>query len=144
MTATKFRYQGQCLCGTIQYEVAEFASRMAHCHCSMCRKFHGAAFATYGQVLADNFNWITGETELAAYRAYNGSVRKFCRHCGSSLTFDSGQSDGNVLEIALGTLDTAIPEKPDAHIFVGSQASWFTIADELPQHRAARDDKSTD
>ncbi len=34
---------------------------MAHCHCSMCRKFHGAAFSTYGEAKIENFKWLQGE-----------------------------------------------------------------------------------
>ena len=42
--------KGQCLCGSIQYEIDKVEPKMAHCHCSMCRKFHGAAFSTFAEV----------------------------------------------------------------------------------------------
>jgi hypothetical protein len=38
---------GSCLCGAVRYEVEGPATEVTHCHCGMCRKQHGAAFATY-------------------------------------------------------------------------------------------------
>jgi len=34
----------------------------------------------------------------------------------------------------MGTLDDDPGIRPQMHIFVGSKAPWFDIADELPQH----------
>jgi len=39
-------YKGSCLCGGIRFSVAAFSEKAANCYCSMCRKFHGAAFGT--------------------------------------------------------------------------------------------------
>lgn len=131
-------YRGGCLCGAVQYEVDSFNSRMAHCHCSMCRKFHGAPFATFGEAKAADFRWLQGEDELVEYQADNGTTRCFCRHCGSSMTFASAGRGGDVVEVALGTLDSNLDLSPDAHIFVGSKANWSEIHDTLPQYVADR------
>ena len=131
-------YKGQCLCGSVKYEVDEFSPRMAHCHCSMCRKFHGAAFATFGEASLGDFRWIQGEEELQTYTADNGTARQFCRRCGSSMTFSSPNSPKDMVEIALGTLDSNLEMSPDAHIFVGSKASWSEIHDALPQYLGSR------
>lgn len=131
-------YQGGCLCGQIRYAISQFEPKMAHCHCSMCRKFHGAAFASLGSVQRENFRWLQGETELVAYQAPNGTVRRFCKHCGSSLTFADSAKAVELIEIALGSLDTPLVQQPDAHIYVGSKANWSVIADGLPQYEAGR------
>ncbi|MVF12250.1 GFA family protein [Ketobacter sp. MCCC 1A13808] len=99
-------YFGSCLCGQIKYKVTSFEKDMAHCHCSMCRKFHGSAFATFGEVRAENFEWASGHGKLKSYTAHNGTVRKLCDVCGSSLIFESEASKrGGVLEIAIASLD---------------------------------------
>jgi len=131
-------YKGSCLCGSIAYEVKELGSKMAHCHCSMCRKFHGSAFATFGEAKVENFQWIKGESQLRVFTASNGTQRKFCVDCGSSLVFVPSNDTGEVVEFALGTLDTSIDQRPDAHIFVDSKSSWFEIDDELPQYDCGR------
>ncbi|OZG74515.1 hypothetical protein BTA51_05815 [Hahella sp. CCB-MM4] len=131
-------YRGSCLCGEIRYEVDQIGPKMGHCHCSMCRKFHGAGFTTYGEADAEHFRWVAGEHLLQSYKAHNGTVRRFCRQCGSSLTFASSNDSGKVVEFALGTLDSDIPCRPDVHIFVGSKANWSRIDDDLPQYEGDR------
>ena len=36
---------GSCLCGSVRYEIAASLENAEYCHCSMCRKAHGAAFS---------------------------------------------------------------------------------------------------
>jgi len=60
-------YQGSCLCGEVSYAVDKIELKMAHCHCSMCRKFHGSAFATFGEAKVENFRWISGENMIENY-----------------------------------------------------------------------------
>lgn len=133
-------YFGQCLCGAIKYEVDEIEPRMGHCHCSMCRKFHGAAFATLAEAKTDKFRWIEGEKLLANYTASNGTVRKFCRICGSSMIFCPAGDTGVSIEFSLGTLDSEIDLQPDAHIYIGSKANWYAVCDDLPQFEEGRGD----
>ncbi|MFZ0487315.1 MAG: GFA family protein [Arenicellales bacterium] len=131
-------YRGQCLCGAVKYEVDAFNPRIGHCHCSMCRKFHGAAFSTYGEANASDFRWVQGEAELKSYTADNGTTRRFCRHCGSSMTFAPSHKPDDIVEVALGTLDSNLDMSPDAHIYVGSKACWSEILDDLPQYVEGR------
>ncbi|MGH8286041.1 MAG: GFA family protein, partial [Steroidobacteraceae bacterium] len=42
--------RGSCLCGGVRFEIDGPVGRASHCHCSMCRKAHGAAFGTDGRV----------------------------------------------------------------------------------------------
>lgn len=135
-------YTGQCLCGSIKYEVDEIDSHMGNCHCSMCRKFHGAAYSTLGEAKSDNFRWIEGETLLVSYRAENGTVRRFCKVCGSSMVFAAANDTGKLIEFSLGTLDSEIALRPDAHVHVGSKASWVEILDDLPQYEGDRVNKT--
>jgi len=135
-------FQGGCLCGTVNYEFAEFLPRVAHCHCSMCRKFHGAEYATIASVPRSTFRWTKGKDALKEYRAENDTVRTFCKHCGSSLSFFSPRAPSDVIEIALGTVDGEIPVKPGAHIFVASGANWSVICDGLPQYKEGRDSET--
>lgn len=134
-------YKGQCLCGLVKYEVDTIEPEMGHCHCSMCRKFHGAAFATYGEVKTDNFHWVSGEEHLRTYLAPNGTRRQFCECCGSSLIFIPANDAGEVVEFSLGTLDSNIELRPDVHIFTDYAASWYEFSDSLPQFTEDRSSK---
>lgn len=129
---------GSCLCGKIRYEVSKIHNRMAHCHCTMCRKFHGAAFSTYTEARREHFRWVQGENNLKTYQAPNGTRRQFCEQCGSSMTFSASDADGSVIEFASATLDTPVDLHPDAHIYTESRVSWFQINDGLPEYKVGR------
>ena len=130
---------GQCLCGQIKYQVNHIEPNLGHCHCKMCRKFHGAAFATIAEAKIENFHWLKGEGLLKSYFAKNNTERKFCSVCGSSMIFVPSNDKGELIEFALGTLDADIDIKPDVHIFTQSKASWYEITDGLPQFLRGRD-----
>jgi hypothetical protein len=125
--------QGGCLCGSIRYAVDGPITGVNNCHCSMCRRFHGAAFSTYGKVAAGDFRWLSGQEFLKVYETSPGVGWAFCGKCGSSLGMPA---PGGLSEITLGSLDGDPGVRPAAHIFVGSKAAWLEITDSLPQHQA--------
>lgn len=137
-------YQGSCLCGEVRYSVESIGPNMGHCHCSMCRKFHGAAFATFGEAAKDQFRWLSGESLLKAYVAPNGTKRTFCSNCGSSLMFKSPNMPDDIVEFSLGTLDTDIPHKPDVHIFIENKACWYEPDQLLPRYAQGRNSSRVD
>ncbi len=132
-------YRGSCLCGAVTYEVDRLEPHMAQCHCIMCRKFHGAARSTFGEAKLENFRWTSGEGLLESYVATNGTTRRFCRTCGSSMTFAPSSGGEGLVEFSLGTLDTDIAERPDAHVFMDFRANWDDVDDDLPKFTEGRD-----
>ena len=132
------KYHGQCLCGGIKYEVDAIGPKMGHCHCTMCRRFHGAAFATFGEARVEDFHWLQGEDLLKVFTADNQTKRKFCVNCGSSLIFESAGDHQGTVEFSLGSLDAAPNLRPDAHIYTDAQVEWFDANDGLPRHTRGR------
>lgn len=122
--------KGSCLCGTVGYEITGSLGVTGHCHCSICRKSHGAAFATWAGVNPDQFRWTSGADFVERYQSSPGRERCFCRKCGSPLV---ATHYGKVTEVVLGTVDGDPGVRPGEHIFVGSKAPWNEIADALPQ-----------
>jgi hypothetical protein len=125
--------EGGCLCGTVRYQVDNAISDVSHCHCAMCRKHHGAAFATFGVAARDHFHWLQGEEHISVYRSSAQLERLFCSDCGSSLLCQTDE-EPDVVYLTLGTLDGDPGCRPAYHIWVGSKAPWHTITDDLPQH----------
>ncbi|CCN33753.1 putative Glutathione-dependent formaldehyde-activating enzyme [Vibrio nigripulchritudo SFn27] len=138
------KYRGSCLCGGVTFEITQFDSQVGHCHCSMCRKFHGAAFSTFINVPRGRIRWLTGDLLLRKYTAQNGTERTFCEECGSSLAFKSSKSERGSIEIALSALDDHVPVTPDAHIFMSSKADWYSDQDDLPKFEQGRDSSRFD
>ncbi len=122
--------KGGCLCGRVHYEVTGELFDASHCHCSMCRRQHGAAFATYADFNPDEFGWASGEDFVRTFETSGGGGWCFCSECGSTL---AGTDEGKVTSIALGTIKGDPGIQPESHIFVGSKALWDEISDDLPQ-----------
>ena len=122
---------GSCLCGAVRYEASE-TGLAANCHCSRCRKWHGAAFASIVRVPLDALRITSGEESISRYASSPGIDRCFCKVCGSSL-FTLRRDLGRA-HVRLGTVDGDPGVRPSLHAFVGSKASWFEITDSLPQH----------
>src|SRR5919198_3308119 len=125
--------RGSCLCGAIKYEVLGELGPIVLCHCSMCRKAQGTAFAANAPVDADRFRLVAGREVLRGYRSSPGKWRYFCSVCGSPI-YSKRDARDDVVRLRIGTLDSKIAVKPGAHIYVGSKAEWFDILDDLPQH----------
>jgi len=134
--------QASCLCGAIQFEVNSIMPLVAHCHCRMCQKFHGAAFSTFAEVKLKDLQWKKGEALLTHYEADNKSIRSFCQKCGSSLFFESRfNREQHTIEVALAAFDQLETIHPDAHIFWQSKVNWFTPKDNLVHYLAYRNSK---
>ena len=126
-------YQGSCLCGKIKFTIAGAINNIVHCHCSLCRKAQGSAYATNANVKQQDFNFICGENNLSAYEYHPKQKKYFCRSCGSPI-MSKNDSSPDVIRIRLGTIESDINERPEAHIFVDSKANWETISGDIPQY----------
>ena len=133
MTATTV--PGSCLCGAVSFEVELPSLWCAHCHCSMCRRAHGAPFVTWAGFPRDRVRVRAGE-ELASYRSSPPARRSFCRACGSPLFFESERWPGEI-HVALAALHGAIDRAPGAHVFFSDRAPWLEVADALPRRGGA-------
>jgi hypothetical protein len=97
----------------------------------MCRKAHGAAFATVATAREADFHWTQGAEYVETYPSSEELNRLFCRVCGSSLAVTEPKT-GEVF-VTAGTLDGDPGIRLESHIFVGSKAPWLDILDEKPR-----------
>jgi hypothetical protein len=126
--------KGSCLCGQVRYVAEETSGPMAHCHCRVCRKAHGAAFSTILPVQAQGFRWIAGETLLACFESSPGKQRWFCSECGSQL-ISTRDTVVDTLLLRAGCIDTGYTHSAVAHGWVESMPAWSVISDDLPQFK---------
>jgi hypothetical protein len=123
---------GRCLCGAVRFEVDPPTKWCAHCHCSLCRRAHGAGFVTWFGVDDDSFRITGGEEELSWYASSDAARRGFCSSCGSTLFFQSERWAGE-MHIALADMDGPIDREPAGHVFYDSRAEWIHVDDALPK-----------
>src|SRR5258706_1322672 len=131
---------GSCLCGGVKFQTPGPLSHLLNCHCSKCRKQHGAAFRSRARVRPEDFRWLQGEELVSYFESSPGFHRGFCSRCGSPIVnraapnYAYASVRGSDLGVPLGILDDHPRVRPEQHIFVGSKAPWFEITDDLPQY----------
>jgi hypothetical protein len=123
---------GSCLCGAVRYEITGPLGIMEHCHCSMCRKAHGAAFSSNAVISSDALTVTSGEDFLSRYESSPNRRKCFCSRCGSQL-FIRRPDKPELMVVTLGTLDDDPRARPERHVYVASKAPWYDIADDLPR-----------
>ena len=117
-------YKGSCLCGEVKFELADEPVAVSHCHCRMCQKQHGSAFATYARFPRQALHYVTDMEKLASYNSSADVVRKFCRTCGSSIEWGPSGRYLEWVSIAVATLDTEFKALEIEDIHVESRARW--------------------
>jgi len=126
-------YQGSCLCGGVELTVLGKISSIIHCHCSLCRKSSGTAYATNGFVNTADFQITKGKELLTHFEMKPGKKRHFCRVCASPI-YSSNAADNSRIRLRLGVLDSDIEERPLSHNFVTSKADWDDLDADLPRY----------
>ena len=114
---------GGCLCGAVRFRIALPPRWVAHCHCSMCRRAHGAGFVTWAGVARESFALESGAALLTRFRSSAQATRSFCSRCGSTLFFESGHWPDEI-HVTLANLDSAEGLEPQAHAYWSSRAPW--------------------
>ena len=91
----------------------------------------GAAFLPVGRIERAKLEVTKGEESLLVEGDPDSSYEVRCSKCFSLLYWTS--RDG-YFGVPYGTLIDEPTLKPMYHQFVGSQAPWYEILDDLPQH----------
>ena len=126
-------YSGKCLCGAVAISVKGVISDIIHCHCSLCRKNSGTAYATNGFVNSADFIIEKGQAALSAFSFKPGRTRFFCQHCGSPV-YSCNDQDKSRIRVRLGIFDSDIRERPISHNFIDSKANWDDLTADLPHY----------
>ena len=123
---------GSCLCGAVRFTVTLPTLFCGHCHCSMCRRNHGAAYVTWFAVPRSQLSVDAGADEVERYQSSAHGSRSFCRRCGTSLFCVVGNHP-DVVDVPLASMDAAIDRGPESHIYFDDRAAWTVVGDELPR-----------
>lgn len=124
-------WTGKCLCGECRFEFRGPPQQSGFCHCNMCKRATGGAFAVLAQVRLKDVSW-TGR-QASSYRSSPIATRGFCRRCGTPLYL---QYDGDeVIRFTAGCLDNPEGLEPSGHYGVESRLAWADIAIDLPAEK---------
>ena len=126
---------GGCQCGAVRYTLYAEPERASVCHCRMCQKAMGNAFAPFAAVRLDDFRWTRGKP--STYHSSPIVERGFCRDCGTPLSFR--YTDGDRIDVSIGSLDHPDRVPPTEHVGTEARLPWLHLADGLPESRTEDD-----
>ena len=128
---------GSCLCGAVRFDATLPSKWVAHCHCSLCRRAHGAAFVTWVGMDATRVALSDPDGVLRWYASSPGAGRGFCSRCGSMMFFRSERWPGE-LHLARALFHDEVDRAPQVHVFWDAHVDWAALdpADGLPRKGA--------
>ena len=124
--------RGSCLCGAVRFRADLPSKWVAHCHCSYCRRAHGAPFVTWAGFASDKFTLEPGSENPSWYESSAGAKRGFCGKCGSPMLFQSTRWPDE-MHVARALFTDPLDREPSAHVFYETHVSWLNINDDLPK-----------
>jgi len=132
MAAGPKSFTGSCLCGSVRFEATAPTLFCAHCHCTLCRRSHGAGYVTWFAVPREGFRLAGGADVLRVHRSSDHGRRSFCGQCGSTLFCESTHHPGRI-DIVLANMHGPIDRDPQLHVYFSDRAPWVRVGDSLPR-----------
>lgn len=113
----------------MRFEVTEPFVTLSYCHCTNCKKISGGTGTVNGRVRSGAIRVLAGDDVLRSYQPVEGTAKTFCAACGSNL-FGGGWPDSEFASVRLSAIDSALEQRPEAHIYVRSLAEWEVLPDD--------------
>lgn len=66
---------GYCECRRVSFDVDSDINDFNHCHCSQCRRLHGAAYATFAGVSRASFRYVADQDDSSTYASVLADAR---------------------------------------------------------------------
>ena len=129
--------RGSCLCGEVQFELADEFEGATYCHCTSCKKLSGGVGTANARVRSDAIRVVSGRERIRTYQPREGSAKTFCTACGSNL-FGGGWPEAEFVSVRLAAIDSPFEQRPQAHVYALSVAPWETLPDDGLERRDPR------
>lgn len=123
---------GTCLCGAVSFAMAAPSKWVAHCHCTLCQRAHGAAFVTWVSADESRVTVADSSGRLRWFSSSPHAQRGFCARCGSTLFFRSSKWPGE-LHIARANFIGPVDRQPQVHAYYDTHVNWLELNDSLPR-----------
>jgi hypothetical protein len=127
---------GGCLCGAVRYRATKdpIPGRTIVCHCTICQRHTGSAFATF---VAFDRGSVELIGSLRTYTELGGMTgkpidRNFCPTCGTPIILEAQGSPKTL--VTAGTLDDTRTVKLSSNIFCDSAQPWVPITEDTQNY----------
>ena len=123
--------QGQCLCGSVCFEIDTPARWAWHDHSAASRRAHGAAYATYVGSWRKRLRITKGKTAIMRYEdKVTKTVRSFCANCGTPLFYERARSP-HMVNIPRALFSGRTGRQPLYHIAIEELQEWAYTGEPL-------------
>jgi hypothetical protein len=110
-------WTGGCLCGARRYEFVGDPPHSRYCHCNMCKRATGGAFAVLVQARRDQLKWTQRVTLRVPVVSHRDA--RVLPECGTPLYL---QYDGDdLIRVTAGSLDRPEYVRPNGYYGVESR-----------------------
>lgn len=130
---------GGCQCGAVRYALYVTPQEAHACHCRMCQRAVGGAFALLAGAPKAEFAWTKGEP--AMFASSNLAQRGFCRACGTPLSFTYNLPEARQY-VTIGSLDHPEQAPIIRQFGIESRLAWVRFCDGLPEEATGADPKA--
>jgi hypothetical protein len=120
-------FTGGCSCGAVRYELKTAPMFVHCCHCLLCQRQTGSAFAINALIETERIA-LTGELTRVAMPTESGRSHDIyrCPKCAVALWSDYGARPA-LRFVRVATLDQPHALTPDVHIFTRSKVPWVSL-----------------
>jgi len=123
--------KGQCLCGSVCFEIDVPARWAWHDHSPSSRRAHGAAYATYVGSWRKRFRITSGEADITRFEDETAkTARSFCRCCGSPLMYERARSP-HMVNIPRALFSDRTGRQPLYHVAIEELQEWAYAGEPL-------------
>ncbi len=129
--ASAVQAEGRCVCGAVSFEIDVPAVWAWHDHSGASRHAQGCAYATYVGSWRSRFRMLGGEAEITRFEdADAGTVRSFCRRCGTPLFYERKRAP-QIVNIPRALFSARTGREPRYHMNMGQIADWTYMGEPL-------------
>ena len=127
-------FEGGCSCGAVRYRLMSRPMFVHCCHCRLCQRQTGSAFALNALIEADRVVLLAGAPEPVDVETPSGKGQRIlrCPTCRIALWSHYGGAGEAVSFIRVGTLDEPDRFPPDIHIHTVSKHPWVALPADVP------------
>lgn len=118
--------RARCFCGAVGVDVEWPSKWVAHCHCTMCQRAHGAGVVTWVGMERERCTLVDDAHQLRWYDSSPGAQRGFCAVCGTTLFFRSERWPGELHVVRSNFIDP-VDREPSVHTYWSSHAEWLRL-----------------
>lgn len=121
----KRKMKGNCLCGSVEFEIDGNEFNIYQCHCSLCKKQSGSTSNSSTIVAKENLRFIKGKDFISSWVKDTGFRSDFCSRCGSPVPNPLRNLD--LYWVPVGLLPVSVKATVIAHLCISTISSWHLL-----------------